>query len=83
MPRGQRFADTKVGKAVLQTPEQLNYYYQTVRPLEPKMMAQDEDKRSGFLKAMQKMRDAAEVNKHSDQSYANSALDILKTLFEK
>jgi len=83
LPRGQRFADTKVGKAVLQTPEQLNYYYQTVRPLEPKMMAQDEDKRSGFLKAMQKMRDAAEVNKHSDQSYANSALDILKTLFEK
>jgi len=37
--RGERLVDTELGKAVLNTPELSNYYYQSVRPLEPKAIA--------------------------------------------
>jgi hypothetical protein len=38
LKRGQRFADTEMGRAILNTPELQNYYYQSVRPMEAKAL---------------------------------------------
>jgi len=42
LPRGQRLVDTPFGKEVFNTPALQNYYHAAVRPMEQKMMPQDE-----------------------------------------
>jgi hypothetical protein len=41
LPKGQRLVDTPFGKEVFNTPELQNYYHQSVRPMEQKMMPQN------------------------------------------
>ena len=42
LPKGQRLVDTSYGKEIFNTPELQNYYHAAVRPMEQKMMPQDE-----------------------------------------
>jgi hypothetical protein len=42
LPKGRRLVDTPFGKEVFNTPALQNYYHAAVRPMEQKMMPQDE-----------------------------------------
>ena len=83
LPRGQRLADTELGKAVFKTPEQASYYYQTVRPLEPKMLPQNPDNESEFIKARRRMAEVAEQNKYKNRGVGSVFLDQLKAAMGK
>jgi hypothetical protein len=74
LKRGQRFADTEMGKAVLNTPELQNYYYQSARPLEPKALPYEP---SVFDRIKNASRNFKEKSA-SGKSYADSAYESLK-----
>jgi hypothetical protein len=83
LPRGQRLADTELGKAVFKTPEQASYYYQTVRPLEPKMLPQNPDNESEWIKSRRRMADVAEQNKYKNRGVGSVFLDQIKAAMGK
>jgi len=73
LPRGQRLVDTELGKAVFKTPEQQAYLYQTLRPMEQKMIAQPDNK-SDFWDALKKFKQEYAYNTGAGKSHADSLI---------
>lgn len=73
LPRGQRLVDTELGKAVFKTPEQQAYLYQTLRPMEQKMIAQPDNK-SDFWDALKKFKEEYAYNTGAGKSHADSLI---------
>jgi hypothetical protein len=74
LKRGQRFTDTEMGKAILNTPELQNYYYQSARPMEAKALPYEP---SVFDRIKNASRNFKEKSA-SGKSYADSAYESLK-----
>lgn len=74
LKRGERFADTPMGKEILNTPELQNYYYQSVRPMEPKALPYEPTVFDRIRNAGRNFQEKSA----SGKSYANSALESLQ-----
>jgi hypothetical protein len=73
LPRGQRLVDTELGKSVFKTPEQQNYLYETLRPMEQKMLPQADNK-SPFWDTLKKFKQEYKYNTGAGKSHANSLI---------
>lgn len=84
LPKGQTLLDTPLGNQILNTPELQNYWRQTVIPLESKALANLSNYKKPFwISSLEKLQGAKNVfiqNTRANKSYANSAVEAIKTL---
>lgn len=84
LPKGKTLLDTPLGQQILNTPELQNYWRQTVTPLESKAIPNLSKYEKPFwistLEKLQGAKDTFTQNTRANKSYANSAVEALKTL---
>lgn len=84
LPKGKTLLDTPLGKEILNTPELQNYWRQTVTPLESKAIPNLSKYEKPFwissLEKLQTAKDIFQQGTRANKSYANSAIDAIKTL---